>query len=101
MIVCFLFLILAGLARKEDFPYIAYYCPHCHALNRPKNSEQPLSGNTSPEMDPTRPGSGGNGFGESPKGAIAPSGSAQSESEIVEAVERACRGGISSPIKSC
>lgn len=25
-----------GLARKEDFPYITYYCPHCHALNRSK-----------------------------------------------------------------
>ncbi|KAH9319093.1 hypothetical protein KI387_020862 [Taxus chinensis] len=22
-----------GLARKEDFPYITYYCPHCNALN--------------------------------------------------------------------
>ncbi|KAJ0966822.1 hypothetical protein J5N97_023739 [Dioscorea zingiberensis] len=22
-----------GLARKEDFPYMTYYCPHCHALN--------------------------------------------------------------------
>ncbi|MQM16142.1 hypothetical protein Taro_049100 [Colocasia esculenta] len=22
-----------GLARKEDFPYITYFCPHCHALN--------------------------------------------------------------------
>eukprot|EP00249_Psilotum_nudum_P017203 c26208_g1_i1 orf=473-1717(-) len=22
-----------GLARKEDFPYISYYCPHCHAFN--------------------------------------------------------------------
>lgn len=22
-----------GLARKEDFQYVAYYCPHCHALN--------------------------------------------------------------------
>ncbi|XP_050206211.1 uncharacterized protein At2g24330-like [Mercurialis annua] len=28
-----------GLARKEDFPYITYYCPHCHALNQPKQSE--------------------------------------------------------------
>ncbi|XP_076947890.1 uncharacterized protein At2g24330-like [Bidens hawaiensis] len=27
-----------GLARKEDFPFITYYCPHCHALNKPKNS---------------------------------------------------------------
>lgn len=26
-----------GLARKEDFQYITYYCPHCHALN----SQQP------------------------------------------------------------
>ncbi|EPS73800.1 hypothetical protein M569_00957, partial [Genlisea aurea] len=25
-----------GLARKEDFPYITYFCPHCQALNRPK-----------------------------------------------------------------
>lgn len=30
--VCF-----AGLARKEDFPYITYYCPHCKTLNRPKH----------------------------------------------------------------
>lgn len=22
-----------GLARKEDFPYITYYCPHCNVLN--------------------------------------------------------------------
>jgi len=27
-----------GLARKEDYPFITYYCPHCHALNKPKNS---------------------------------------------------------------
>lgn len=30
--------IFTGLARKEDFPYITYYCPHCHALN---GSQQP------------------------------------------------------------
>ncbi|KAG2691665.1 hypothetical protein I3760_08G018000 [Carya illinoinensis] len=29
-----------GLARKEEFPFITYYCPHCHALNRPKQSEE-------------------------------------------------------------
>ncbi|KAK6930398.1 Lunapark domain, partial [Dillenia turbinata] len=28
-----------GLARKEDFPYITYYCPHCHALNRSKEQK--------------------------------------------------------------
>ncbi|KAI4340100.1 hypothetical protein MLD38_024969 [Melastoma candidum] len=27
-----------GLSRKEDFPFITYYCPHCHALNRQKQS---------------------------------------------------------------
>ncbi|KAI4379710.1 hypothetical protein MLD38_005972 [Melastoma candidum] len=29
-----------GLATKEDFPTIMYYCPHCHAFNRPKNMEK-------------------------------------------------------------
>ncbi|KAJ0475482.1 putative Lunapark family protein [Helianthus annuus] len=29
---------LTGLARKEDFPFITYYCPRCHALNRAMNS---------------------------------------------------------------
>ncbi|KAK3027843.1 hypothetical protein RJ639_041477, partial [Escallonia herrerae] len=32
-----------GLARKEDFPYITYYCPHCNALNRPKQTEEHAS----------------------------------------------------------
>ncbi|CAH9075605.1 unnamed protein product [Cuscuta epithymum] len=26
-----------GLARKEDFPYIAYYCAHCKTFNEPKH----------------------------------------------------------------
>ncbi|KAL4202281.1 hypothetical protein AMTRI_Chr02g262940 [Amborella trichopoda] len=28
-----------GLARKEDFPYITYYCPYCHALNGSRRTE--------------------------------------------------------------
>jgi hypothetical protein len=36
--------LLAGLARKEDFPFIAYYCPQCHALNKPKQSAERVSG---------------------------------------------------------
>ncbi|KAL8492837.1 hypothetical protein ACS0TY_024146 [Phlomoides rotata] len=40
-----------GLARKEDIPYITYYCPHCHALNRPHQAEH-VSGLNSTE--PTR-----------------------------------------------
>ncbi|OIV97766.1 hypothetical protein TanjilG_12523 [Lupinus angustifolius] len=39
-----------GLARKEDFPFVTYYCPHCHALNKPKQSDDRISGNTSPNM---------------------------------------------------
>lgn len=38
----------AGLARKEDFPYITYYCPHCQALNRPKQSDERVSGSSTP-----------------------------------------------------
>lgn len=30
----------SGLARKEDFPYITYFCPHCHALNGPRQPEE-------------------------------------------------------------
>ncbi|WJX09910.1 hypothetical protein P8452_00691 [Trifolium repens] len=33
-----------GLARREEFPFITYYCPHCHALNKPKQSDEPISG---------------------------------------------------------
>lgn len=43
-----------GLARKEDYPYITYYCPHCRALNGPQQSGEnrsnlgSLSGSASP-----------------------------------------------------
>ncbi|ESW09101.1 hypothetical protein PHAVU_009G100100 [Phaseolus vulgaris] len=37
-----------GLARKEDFPFITYYCPHCHALNKPKQLDERISSLTSP-----------------------------------------------------
>ncbi|KAI3769315.1 hypothetical protein L6452_00416 [Arctium lappa] len=36
-----------GLARKEEFPFTTYYCPHCHALNKPKNSDKFSSDNMS------------------------------------------------------
>ncbi|XP_021617688.2 uncharacterized protein At2g24330 [Manihot esculenta] len=39
-----------GLVRKEDFPHITYYCPHCRALNQPKNSEGHVSGFNSPNL---------------------------------------------------
>lgn len=39
-----------GLARKEDFPYVTYYCPHCSALNRPKQLDGRNSESNSPDM---------------------------------------------------
>ncbi|MED6125835.1 hypothetical protein PIB30_072379 [Stylosanthes scabra] len=38
-----------GLARKEDFPYVTYYCPHCNALNQPKQLDGQIS-RASPRM---------------------------------------------------
>ncbi|KAF9681422.1 hypothetical protein SADUNF_Sadunf06G0224300 [Salix dunnii] len=48
-----------GLARKEDFPYITYYCPHCRALNQPKQLEEHVSGSSSPNLNTLRKGRGG------------------------------------------
>jgi hypothetical protein len=39
----------SGLARKEDFPFITYYCPHCHALNKPKQLDGSISSLPSPK----------------------------------------------------
>lgn len=43
-------LFCSGLVRKEDFPHITYYCPHCRALNQPKHSEGHVSGFNSPNL---------------------------------------------------
>ncbi|CAI9303776.1 unnamed protein product [Lactuca saligna] len=45
-----------GLARKEDFPFITYFCPRCHALNRPRGSTT----NSPKASGPTSPLTGGN-----------------------------------------
>jgi endoplasmic reticulum junction formation protein lunapark len=37
-VICYIVRELPGLARKEDFPHVTYYCPHCHALNRSNES---------------------------------------------------------------
>lgn len=42
-----------GLARKEDFPFITYYCPHCNALNRPKHMDERSTGTCSPGVTPS------------------------------------------------
>ncbi|XP_009611523.1 uncharacterized protein At2g24330-like [Nicotiana tomentosiformis] len=39
-----------GLARKEDFTYVTYYCPHCNALNRPRQLDDHASGSGTPNI---------------------------------------------------
>ncbi|AQK72800.1 hypothetical protein Zm00014a_010758 [Zea mays] len=41
-----------GLARKEDYPHVTYYCPHCHALNTSKQSMWQYSGSNSGRSSP-------------------------------------------------
>uniref|UniRef100_A0A2P2IQB8 Lunapark zinc ribbon domain-containing protein n=1 Tax=Rhizophora mucronata TaxID=61149 RepID=A0A2P2IQB8_RHIMU len=43
-----------GLVRKEDFPYITYYCPHCNALNQPKRTEELGSGSPTQTLSALR-----------------------------------------------
>ncbi|XP_024460449.1 uncharacterized protein At2g24330 isoform X1 [Populus trichocarpa] len=83
-----------GLARKEDFPYITYYCPHCRSLNQPKQLEERVSGSSSPDLSTLRKGTGGsaepisNG-GDSPSDDIilARNSGDGAGSEIVEVTE--------------
>ncbi|PWZ27578.1 Uncharacterized protein Zm00014a_036036 [Zea mays] len=41
-----------GLSRKEDYPHVTYYCPHCHALNTSKQSMGQYSGSNSGRSTP-------------------------------------------------
>ncbi|KAM0875775.1 hypothetical protein ACQ4PT_036593 [Festuca glaucescens] len=41
-----------GLARKEDYPHITYYCPHCQALNTSKDSTGHYLGSSSGPLTP-------------------------------------------------
>ncbi|RCV07413.1 hypothetical protein SEVIR_1G247400v4 [Setaria viridis] len=47
-----------GLARKEDYPHVTYYCPHCHALNTSKQSMGQYSGSNSGQSTPAVPADG-------------------------------------------
>lgn len=38
---------LAGLARKEDFAFVTYYCPHCNALNGSRQHEDSVQAGAS------------------------------------------------------
>ncbi|XP_020112934.1 uncharacterized protein At2g24330-like [Ananas comosus] len=46
-----------GLARKEDFLYITYYCPHCHALNGSRQLGEHEMVSASDNGTPTSPDS--------------------------------------------
>ena len=77
----------AGLARKEDFPYVTYYCPHCHALNQSKQAEEHASRSNSP-----RSGSAdgiSNAPGSVSDGTLTSSSPVRTASEIEEVVEKA------------
>ncbi|ONK79794.1 uncharacterized protein A4U43_C01F10140 [Asparagus officinalis] len=42
-----------GLARKEDYPYVTYYCPHCHTLNGSRQPGENVSSLSSDQATPT------------------------------------------------
>ncbi|XP_068637088.1 uncharacterized protein At2g24330-like [Aristolochia californica] len=48
-----------GLARKEDFAYITYYCPHCNALNGTQPQDGSGSGFSSYNVRAVPAGDGG------------------------------------------
>ncbi|XP_010940300.1 uncharacterized protein At2g24330 [Elaeis guineensis] len=50
-----------GLARKEDFLYITYYCPHCGALNGSRQPEEHEISSSSGKSTPTSPVDGSSG----------------------------------------
>jgi hypothetical protein len=49
---------LTGLARKEDFRYVTYYCPHCQALNMSNHTIGQSSGSDSGQLSPVAPADG-------------------------------------------
>ncbi|XP_061965666.1 uncharacterized protein At2g24330-like [Populus nigra] len=92
-----------GLARKEDFPYITYYCPHCRALNQPKQLEERVSGSSSPGLSTLRKGTGGSAepisnAGDSPSddSILASNGRDGAGSEMVEVTETIASRAVTS-----
>ncbi|KAI4376377.1 hypothetical protein MLD38_014146 [Melastoma candidum] len=78
-----------GLAMKEDFPTIMYYCPHCHAFNRPRNMEKATYIFGSSDKSPRGKKIGGNVSGDesiTQGGELVPS---SSSSSVVETDQNA------------
>lgn len=76
------FLPFVGLVKKEDFPFITYYCPHCHALNRSNQSEEQISGHGSPTAGSIKPRSTSDPI------ILTSNVDAETISEIQEAIEQ-------------
>lgn len=76
----------------EDFPYITYYCPHCHALNRPKQLEEHVSSSSPPTVNPLKSeGSGDaikNSSGSMSEGVLMSNSHVTAGSEIEEVTEK-------------
>ncbi|TKY58215.1 hypothetical protein E2542_SST15271 [Spatholobus suberectus] len=84
-----------GLARKEDFPFITYYCPHCHALNKPKQSDEHISGLNSPNTGSAKTDDGEEVINASASAAdsvIRSNNPVNTSPEIEEVSERAISG---------
>ncbi|XVE97205.1 hypothetical protein REPUB_Repub03eG0000900 [Reevesia pubescens] len=80
-----------GLARKEDFPYITYYCPHCHALNSPKQLEDHVSSSSHPSNALKSEGNGNaivNSSGNMSEGVLTSNSPVRAGSEIEEVTEK-------------
>jgi endoplasmic reticulum junction formation protein lunapark len=86
---------MSGLARKEDFAFITYYCPHCNALNGPRqHDDQELVSNSGKESPSSRSdGSVGPNYGkENPR--------SYSDSGIGHAVANLISSSVADPVVS-
>uniref|UniRef100_A0A0A9EVP3 Lunapark zinc ribbon domain-containing protein n=1 Tax=Arundo donax TaxID=35708 RepID=A0A0A9EVP3_ARUDO len=73
-----------GLARKEDFTFITYYCPHCNALNGSRQHEDhELVANSGKES----PSSHSDGCTGLPGASLASSGAASPVASSLPTVE--------------
>ena len=81
-IISSLFLSFVGLVKKEDFPFITYYCPHCRVLNRSNQSEEQVSGHGSPPVGSIKPRSTSDPI------VLTSNVDAETISEIQEAIEQ-------------
>ncbi|KAE8710513.1 Cell division control 2 isoform 1 [Hibiscus syriacus] len=85
-----------GLAKQEDFPYITYYCPHCRALNKPKQPVKQICRSSSLPINLLNPKGADDAVGNSSdnmdEGALTNYGLERPSSEIKEVAEKLLSG---------